>query len=141
MKGQQAMSDDNVLMPGNFNECFTIYLNADGNPVQRTLREMTAGEVLAAIAWHTAESDRLEHETQRFRDIAKALEAGDADAVPPDTKEAEIKHMAAALREAGEAQLKTARLMQLVHVNMPQWRRRMKIGEALRRYWPGGRAA
>ena len=73
------MSDDNVLMPGNFNERFTIYLNADGNPVQPILREMTAGEVLAAIAWHTAEGDRLEHETQCFRDIAKALETGDAD--------------------------------------------------------------
>lgn len=32
------MSDDNVLAPA--------YLNVDGEPVQRTLREMTASEAL-----------------------------------------------------------------------------------------------
>ena len=35
-----------------FNERFTIYLNDKGKPVQRTVREMTAGEVMPAIAWH-----------------------------------------------------------------------------------------
>ena len=51
-----------VLMPEKFNEKFTVYLNAAGTPVQRTLREMTPSEVLAAMQWQSDEGDRLERD-------------------------------------------------------------------------------
>ena len=47
-----------ILKPNQFNERFTVYLNAEGAPVQRTLREMTGDAVLTAIDWHNAEAER-----------------------------------------------------------------------------------
>ena len=47
--GEAYMAD--VLKPEAFNERFTVYLNAEGKPVERTVREMTAGEVLKALEW------------------------------------------------------------------------------------------
>ena len=49
-----------VLKPEAFNERFTVYLDAEGKPVERTLREMTAGEVLKALEWLGEEIARLE---------------------------------------------------------------------------------
>ena len=40
-----------VVVPDQFNEQFTLYLNTDGEPVKRTLREMTGAEVMVAFAW------------------------------------------------------------------------------------------
>jgi hypothetical protein len=51
-----------VLEPKVFNERFTIYVNCNGKPVERTLREMTAAEVMAAIKWHHQTSQQLEAE-------------------------------------------------------------------------------
>ena len=56
-----------VVTPEQFNEQFTLYLNTKGEPVQRTLREMTADEVLAAERWQLAEADRLERDAGRSR--------------------------------------------------------------------------
>ena len=46
----------NVIKPEQFRERFTLRLNAEGEPVERPLRAMTAGEVLAAPAWHGCEA-------------------------------------------------------------------------------------
>jgi hypothetical protein len=138
MSASRAPAD--VIEPAAFNERFTIYLNAAGEPVERTLREMTAGEVLAAIRWHDAEADRLRREAEPYNAIAIAFETGRTDEIP-DLSRDELRAGGAALRRAGEANMKTARLMKMVQVNMPQWRDgKMQLGDALLRYWPGGRA-
>jgi hypothetical protein len=41
-------------------ERFTLYLDAEGKPVQRRLGDMTADEVVSAIEWLDAEADRLD---------------------------------------------------------------------------------
>jgi hypothetical protein len=66
-----------VLMPEKFNEKFTVYLNAAGTPVQRTLREMTPSEVLAAMQWQSDEGDRLERDCAPFAELRRAVEAGE----------------------------------------------------------------
>jgi hypothetical protein len=35
-----------IVMAARFDEIWTVRLDTDGTPVQRTLREMTAGEVM-----------------------------------------------------------------------------------------------
>jgi hypothetical protein len=39
-----------IIQPKALNERFTLYVNANGQPVQRTLREMTADEALRCCA-------------------------------------------------------------------------------------------
>ena len=63
------MAEGNVLMPDAFNERFTLYLNTEGNPVERTLREMTGGEVLLAHEWIVDEADRCRREAEAFKDF------------------------------------------------------------------------
>jgi hypothetical protein len=41
-------------------ELFTVCLDDDGHPVQRAVRDMTAGEVIAAIDHLTVGSTRIE---------------------------------------------------------------------------------
>ena len=65
-----------VVVPDQFNEQFTLYLNTGGEPVQRTLREMTGAEVLVAFAWSRAEAERLEREVESARALAIAVEEG-----------------------------------------------------------------
>lgn len=132
---------DNVLTTARFSEPFTLYVNAAGSPVQRTLREMTAGEVLAAIEWHADEAERLEREAAPFAKLGEIIEAGGE--LPADMASDDIKAAAAVLRRAGEAQMRCGRLMQLVQINMPQWHRHpgMKLAAAVHQFWPGGRAA
>ena len=56
-----------VVMPDQFNEQFTLYLNTEGKPVKRTLREMTAAEVLLAMDWQRDEANRLNAEAAHAR--------------------------------------------------------------------------
>ena len=131
------MSD--VLAPPQFNEAFTLYLNTEGQPVERPLRDMTAGEVLVAMDWYQDEVERAERAVQPFVEMTAAMEAGTVD---PNTTGAQIKAAVAGLRQTAELQSKAGRLGSLVQSNMPQWRRHpeVKMREALRRWWPGGRA-
>ena len=46
------------MTPNQLNERFTVYCAGDGTPVQRALREMSAGDVVLAIKWHAAEASR-----------------------------------------------------------------------------------
>jgi hypothetical protein len=127
-----------LITPDRFNEAFTIYVNTDGKPIQRSLREMTANEVLGAMAWLNAEAGRLERESSPFAEIATIIEAG-GDVPPEITKESLIGGIAM-LRQAAEANIKGARLMALVRTNLPQWRGKdIRFDDAVRRFWPGGR--
>jgi hypothetical protein len=128
-----------VVKPPQFNERFTIYLNAAGEPVQRTLSEMTADEVMQAINWHDEEADRLEREAGPLLGLAVAVEAGTLDPTPNMLRDA-----AQGLRQASDAQIKSARLLEQVRAILsPQWQRHQNVTltAALRRWWPGGRNA
>src|ERR1700751_1159081 len=92
-----------VIEPIAFNERFTLYLNAEGKPVQRTLREMTAGEVLQAMEWQRAEAGRLKAETAPFGAWANAVEEGRLDDIPPDVSTEELEAAVAKCLEAADA--------------------------------------
>jgi hypothetical protein len=54
------MTDSTILKPDRLNERVTLYLNAEGQPGQRTSREMSIGEVLMAVEWQSVETERLQ---------------------------------------------------------------------------------
>lgn len=132
-----------ILQPDQFNERFTLYLDTDGQPVQRSLREMTADEVLTAIDWQTAEANRLERVTcdARGESLLESFKA--AGQVPDGVTNDELEQATAAMWAAAEAWEKGARLLELVRANIPNWHQRQKLGmrEAIRHWWPGGEAA
>ncbi len=132
---------DSIVRPDQFNEKFTLYLNGAGKPVERALSEMTSGEVLRALEWHSEEADRLEREAEPFCRIAESVEAGGE--WPEDMSQEAARHAAALLGRSCDACEKDARLLHQVSVLIPQWRRHkgMNLSEAVRRFWPGGRAA
>jgi hypothetical protein len=131
---------DSIVRPDQFNEKFTLYLNGAGKPVERMLSEMTSGEVMRALEWHGEEDARLEREAAPFIPWAEVVEAGGS--LPPDVTRDAIRHAVDALRASGEMKKKHADLLHMVGVMMPQWQRqKMPLGAALRRFWPGGRAA
>jgi hypothetical protein len=124
-----------VVVPDQFNEQFTLYLNTDGEPVQRTLREMTADEVLAAERWQLAEADRLDRETEPLSKMAEMIEAGVS---PPGLTPEGAAAATAELRKAADAAGKYVRLMTIVKSRIGnQWDRHptLTMREALRRYW------
>jgi hypothetical protein len=130
-----------VIKPEAFNERFTIRLNVDGHPVERTLSEMTADEVLAAMDWHNHEHDRLLEEFSAFSAMGQAL--GETGTPPPEMAalpRAELARGLAGLRQSVEAGLKASRLMERVMNMCPPQHHKLPFG-SLRRWWPGGRAA
>ena len=124
-----------LIRPIAFNEPFTIYLDADGKPVQRTLREMTAGEVMQAMQWHAAEADRLEAACDGIPNPDNQ-----ADWAAIDTMSAyERQRAVAKLRTASEAAERAAHLWELVWAQIPEKARAtMKLREAVGRHWPAG---
>jgi hypothetical protein len=131
---------DNVLTSPAFNEPFTLYLNIDGVPVQRTLRDMTAGEVMQALKWANAEAQRLDIAAQPARKIAEAVKQGRTNEVHHLTR-GEFKAVGLALRQATEASEHMVRLLGLVEARLPEVPRDMPLSQALQKWWPGGRAA
>ena len=100
---------------------------------------MTADEVVASVMWHSTEADRLEQESAAAETFIRTWEETGAPA--EGTTRNEAQRHGAMLKLAGEAQILQARLMQMVMVSMPQWNRQptLKMADALRRFWPGGR--
>jgi hypothetical protein len=131
-----------IIKPDALNERFTLYLNAAGMPVQRTLREMTAGEVSLAFDWSRTEADRLDRAAEPARAIAIALEEGRRE-VLSDMTRADMNAATASLDRRKEAVARHVRLMRLTQAAMPQWQDHNDNGlrNALRRWWPGGRHA
>ena len=129
----------NVLTPDAFNERFTLYRNVNGEPVQRCLREMTAAEVMQAIAWHSDEADRLTRAAAPADALLAGLEAG---TINRDDVIDQIGPLVEAKRQAAAAEEACVRLAEQVHVILiPHWRQHpgMRLSQALRRWWPGGR--
>jgi hypothetical protein len=127
-----------LLVPNQFNERFTLYVGAGGQPTELTLREMTAAQVMQAMNWHWAESDRLDRENRRFDEMAVAAVAG---TLERETSDDLVETAILALHHAGEMAQKAARLTTLIRAAIqPQWDRHpgMGIGEAVRRFWPEG---
>jgi hypothetical protein len=121
------------VTPEQFNE---QYLNTKGEPVQRTLREMVAHEVMAAIDWHFRQAPRLKQEMASFADLVGYMNKHDG--VPPGTTGETARRAAKALRTCGEAEIKAGRLLAFLSAAMPQWRHEPEDvgpGEAVRRYW------
>jgi hypothetical protein len=128
-----------VIQPAAFSEKFTVRIDADGKPVQRALREMTAGEVIAAVERSAEEVDRLAREALPAEEIAVALEEGRHEALAGMTGE-EVWAAQAALRAAGEAMERHAGLLSLIHGALPEWQEptRKAFHDALLHHWPGG---
>jgi hypothetical protein len=112
-----------------------VTTDIDGKPVERTLREMGGGEVMAAISWHHAECARLEAATAPFIELVEAVHTKGA--IPADTSTETVQRAARAMRAFGEAEMKAGWLLNLVQANMPEWHQHegMGLGEALRRFW------
>ncbi len=131
-----------ISQPEHFNEKFTVCLDTSGQPVQRALIEMTAPQVVQAMEWQEANSDRLCQKSDQTLRVATALltraKAGEKLAAEEFT----IFKNAADASERAEAELKkTARLMKLVMSRIPHRYSYMPISERLRRSRVSGRAA
>lgn len=94
---------------------FTVGFDADGNPVQRTLREMRLDEVIAAIQWHHHELVRLSSEADR---LFVGMDSGNR---TPKAKEIEAFEAAKKAKVAARGTF--TRLMALVEAAIPQWQR------------------
>jgi hypothetical protein len=127
------MPNSNLLTPPQFNEKYTLYVNTAGQPVERTLREMTAAEVLQAVNWHFAEANRLEREAAPYKQMAIDAENGWLD---PDTPDDVVHAGARALLAAGEASKIAGLLLARVDSALPK--SGLTLGVALHRYWRGG---
>jgi hypothetical protein len=130
-----------VLSPEAFNERFTLYLNAAGKPVQRALREMTPAEVMLALEWAEAETQRLNAEADPARKIGEAVEQERTEEIAHLT-EAELVEAMERLEAAANALERDKRLLSAITASMPQWRGTgIPLRQAIRRFWPKGRAA
>jgi len=90
-------------------ERFTIGISPDGAEVQRPLAEVTAVEVLAAMAWHTTEAERLEREAAPARPGADALVK--TGAVPDGVTPEMLRHYGGLLQRTDAANERLERLL------------------------------
>ena len=122
-------------LPDHFNERFTVYLGADGKPAERSLRDMSVGEVIAAINWHQDEAARLARAAEPLIATAKIRRVDGG--LPDGVTTVQLDGAVATMRGAGEAALKSARLLELVCTCIPAWgwHPGMTMGEAVRRFW------
>jgi hypothetical protein len=136
----------NIIAPAALNERFTVWLNTDGKPVQKALREMTGGEVLMAGEWLEEECERLAAASDKLRDLIAPLHERNARDPEAVFSKAELATMQAAITSGDEtiaALEKANRLTQAIVAAMPQWREptNMTLSQALKRYWPKPRNA
>jgi hypothetical protein len=126
-----------VIQPAALNERFPVYLNADGRPVERTLREMTADEVIAAVEWSAGVAERLACEAMPAEELIVAVQAGHGELLNSKTRQ-ELEAGIAALDAASKAIGRHAHLLKLIRAAVPQWQEQTKrrLHEAVRRYWP-----
>ena len=107
-----------VIEPEAFNERFTIGLDAAGQLIERTVRQMTTNEVLTAVQFYDNEIVRLEREAQPWsRLIAEAGAAG-------RLRELDLTGTAAeALHRLADALNTSVRLETLIMALMPGWQK------------------
>jgi len=129
-----------IMKPDAPNERFTIYLNADGKPVQRPLREMTPDEVLKAMEWHHAEADRCVREAEPAKAVAIAMAEGRRAELANMTRQ-EWRAAMTLIETAEAASARAERLISLVLAQCPPRYENTPFNVGLRRWWPGGRHA
>ena len=117
------------------NQRFTLWLNSDGQPLEKPLSEMTSREVLQAVKWHTVENRRLAALCAADIPIAGKISRGEAVDLPEGY---DCLAGGQRLRASAHAELKLADLLQLLGAAMPQWQRRhdMKLTAAVKLFWP-----
>jgi hypothetical protein len=128
------------MKPEQFDECFTIGLTAAGEPVERPIRAMTGDEFLMAWEWHRDSAARLEEEgTAVLARLSDKAEEERLTAIERRAFRIAIERM----RAAGTEYHKTGRLMQMACALMPQWvhQPQVTVADAVRQWWPGGKAA
>jgi hypothetical protein len=124
-----------AIDPKACSERFTIYLDAEDKPVQRTLGEMTSGEVMQAIRWHIDECSRLEIEgAPAAVAIAAAIE-GWRDPKVPDLTAGELEAASMALQRCAELSAAYERLTRLVRAALPRRSDQLPLADAVRLYW------
>lgn len=118
------------------NERFTLWLNAEGQPVDKPLSEMTSGELLQALHYHDDEHQRLDALCEPDRPLYELAQGGEP--APPEISREQIQAAAARSRAAAAAADKLADLLQLIGAAIPQWRRHpgMKLTLAVKQFWP-----
>jgi hypothetical protein len=123
-----------MAQPAFLRERFTVSIGPDGAAVQRSLGKMTAAEVLAAIAWHTSEAERLAREAAPARPVAEALiETG---AVPDGVTPEMLRHYSELLQGAETAHQRLEQLLMLVRDAMPGGAASdVGMTAAVRRFW------
>ncbi len=115
-----------VIEPRAFNQRFTLYLNSEGKPAERSLREMMAGEVWEeAIRFQIGESNRLEAEAMPWQPAE-----GESEEAYPErmSGQPDLGAIVALLRRAAQAIFRAADLMASVQTLMPQWRGKSGMG-------------
>jgi hypothetical protein len=120
-----------------FNERYTLYLDTAGQPVQRTLAEMTCEEVLQAIGWHTEAAAQAEREIKPFEAMVGAFEAGTRD--PNYEPPAVLKAAGLAYERAGRARVKLGQLLAQIDIALAPYSNcppKLNQAELVRRYWP-----
>jgi hypothetical protein len=135
------MTEMNVVTPRAFNERFTIYLNAAGEPVERSLAEMEATEVGLAFRWLDSEVARLRAEFSPINQAARVFH--ETGTMPPElaalTRD-EWDQAQAALKAAGDAIEKERRLFAMIEAMIPERYREQPLGKSLPLWWrKGGR--
>jgi hypothetical protein len=129
-----------LIEPDAFSERFVCYLDANGRPVKRALRYMTADQVFDAIGLHRAVADHWQAAADPF-----SCDGDDFELYPGMS----VGDVARRLR--GEADLcersamATALYVRVTKAALsvipPNADRDMPLLDLLRRYWPGGRHA
>ena len=112
-------------------EPFT-FLDVTGQPIERPLCEMTASEVLLAVQWQDEEAGRLDREVEPHLHVIVAVNQGRAN----DYSTAARARGAEVFGRYKEAEVKAARLMELIAAAMPDWPDGMILREAVRSCWP-----
>jgi hypothetical protein len=120
-----------MAWPVPIRERFTVSISPDGAEVQRPLAEMTAAEVLTALAWHTSEAER---EAAPVRPVAEALiETG---AVPDGVTSEMLRHYSGLLQRSEPANQRLERLFMLIRDALPAGAASdVELSAAVHRFW------
>lgn len=113
-------------------EPFTIRVDADGTPLRRALRDMTADEAWMAFCWHQDEADRLRPDGE----LAKSI-INDCHKRLRLTRSQFLEHKAAFERSL-EAEDKAIRIAEQICARLERFwvtEPSLKLRAALERYW------
>jgi hypothetical protein len=125
------MNEARMILAQALEEPFT-FRDLTGQLAERPLCEMNASEVLLAVRWQNEEAARLDREVEPHLSVVVAVNQGRAN----DYSAAERAKAAEAFGRYKEAEVKAARLTELIGAAMPDWPDGMILREAVRSCWP-----